>query len=57
MLRFWSAWRTGGMGGPGHLPEAGGFGDQAAIMMDALRVMDAAEARLAEDERRRREGR
>ncbi|BBK30314.1 hypothetical protein EDC65_2241 [Stella humosa] len=56
MLRFWAAWRGGGMG-PGHLPAAGGYGDQAAIMMDALHLMDAADARLGAEEKRRRDGR
>jgi hypothetical protein len=30
----------------GHLPEAGGAGDQAAIMMDAFAVMSAAWSRI-----------
>ncbi len=40
MLMLWEASRGGGMGGGGHLPEA--VMDQAAKMMDALRIMDAA---------------
>lgn len=56
MLPFWLAWRGRGMGA-GHLPGPGGYGDQAAIMLDALAVMDAADAKLAAEERRRREGR
>lgn len=34
---------------PGHLPEGGGFGEQAAIMIDAFTIMDAAEAELRRD--------
>lgn len=30
----------------GHLPEAGGVGDQAAIMIDAFEIMSAAQQRL-----------
>jgi hypothetical protein len=30
----------------GHLPEAGGLGDQAAIMIDAFEIMSAAQQRL-----------
>ena len=30
----------------GHLPEAGGVGDQAAIMIDAFEIMTAAQQRL-----------
>lgn len=35
---------------PGYLPESGGLGDQAAVMIDAFGVMDAAEAQLAATE-------
>lgn len=34
---------------PGPLPDGGGTLDQAAVMMDAFRIMDAAEARLKKD--------
>lgn len=56
MLGLWQMYRGGGMGG-GHLPDRGGAGDQAAIVMDGFRVMDAALAELEEDEERRRRGR
>ncbi|MGF7176996.1 hypothetical protein [Azospirillum doebereinerae] len=56
MVQFWRAYRpppgrVAGMAGgiipvAGHLPEAGGFGDQAAIMLDAFAIMTAAEAEL-----------
>lgn len=45
MLRLWRAYRGGGMG-PGHLPEAGGLMDQAAIILAAFDIMSAAEAEL-----------
>jgi hypothetical protein len=54
MVQLWrlahpSPGRIGGMAGgvipvAGHLPDAGGAGDQAAAMMDAFRLMTAAEA-------------
>lgn len=56
MLRLWRAYRPapgriGGMAAgvipvTGHLPEAGGSGEQAAIMIEAFGIMDAAEAQL-----------
>ncbi len=56
MIEYWRAYapppgRIGGMAAGylpahGHLPEAGGYGDQAAIMLDAFAVMSAAEAEL-----------
>jgi len=45
MLRLWKAFQGGGMG-IGHLPDAGGFGDQAAIMIEAFEIMSAAKAEL-----------
>lgn len=47
--------RIGGMAAgivpvAGHLPEAGGAGDQAAIMLDAFAIMDRAEAELLADQ-------
>lgn len=45
MVQYWRLWQ-GGESGPGLLPESGGVGDQAAIMIDALQIMDAAEAEL-----------
>jgi hypothetical protein len=44
MARLWRL-ACPGMGA-GHLPDAGGAGEQAAIMMDAFAVMSAAEAEL-----------
>ncbi|MGQ9367697.1 hypothetical protein [Azospirillum sp. ST 5-10] len=59
MLHLWRAYRpapgrVGGMASgivpvTGHLPEAGGWGDQAAVMMDAFAIMDAADADLRRD--------
>lgn len=46
MVRLWQAWRGGGMGSPGHLPEPGGILDQAAKMLDAFAVMNAAAAEI-----------
>lgn len=56
MVQLWRAYRPqpgriGGMAAgvvpvAGHLPEAGGAGDQAAIMMDAFAIMTDAEAEL-----------
>jgi len=56
MLRLWRAYRpvpgqiAGAAGGvvpaAGHLPESGGAGEQAAIVMDAFDVMSQAEAEL-----------
>jgi len=40
MLRVWALTRTGGLGGTRLLPDRGGILDQAAIMLDALAVMD-----------------
>lgn len=61
MVRYWRAYcphpgRIGGMAAgiipaAGHLPEAGGYGDQAAIMLDAFEIMSAAEAELLQQER------
>ncbi|MFC5358262.1 hypothetical protein [Azospirillum himalayense] len=60
MVRFWRAYRPApgrivGMAAgvvpvAGHLPEAGGYGDQAAIMLDAFEIMSAAEAELTSDD-------
>jgi hypothetical protein len=56
MLRLWRAYcpAPGRIGGAaaglvpvsGHLPERGGSGDQAAIMLDAFAIMSAAEVDL-----------
>lgn len=61
MVRLWRAYRPspGRLGGlvqgvvpvVGHLPEAGGAGEQAAIMLDAFAIMDSAEAELLSEER------
>lgn len=48
LVSIWRLYQGGGMA-PGHLPDGGGTLDQAAPMMDAFRVMDAAEARLKKD--------
>lgn len=48
LVSIWRLYQGGGMGS-GHLPDGGGTLDQAAPMMDAFRVMDAAEARLKKD--------
>lgn len=53
MLALWGLYRGNGMGG-GHLPGAGGSGDQAAIMIDAFRVMDGAWSKLEEEEDERK---
>ncbi len=44
MIRLWRLYE-GGMG-VGHLPDAGGSMDQAAIMLDAFGLMAAAKAAL-----------
>lgn len=52
MLSIWRHWRqTAGPlgGGPGHLPDAGGVQDQAAVMLDALEAMSAAEAAIRKE--------
>jgi hypothetical protein len=46
MVRIWSWTRVGDMGGARPLPDAGGIQDQAAVMMDAIGIMDSAFARL-----------
>ena len=45
MVRIWAWTHTGGMGAR-PLPDAGGYQDQIAIMMDALDIMDRQEARM-----------
>ena len=45
MMQLWYMARGNGFSA-GVLPEAGGVGDQAAIMMDAFSVMNAAWAEL-----------
>ncbi|BBK44122.1 hypothetical protein STVA_41420 [Allostella vacuolata] len=52
MLSVWRLWRqvAGPFGqGAGHLPDAGGVQDQAAIMLDALEAMSAAEAAIRKE--------
>lgn len=59
MLVLWRLYapppgRIAGMAGgiipaAGFLPDAGGAGDQAAIMLEAFGVMSAAEAELSKD--------
>lgn len=41
MVTIWRRCRAGEFG-PGALPQTGGVGEQAAIMMDALDAMDTA---------------
>lgn len=41
MVTIWRRCRAGGFAS-GHLPQAGGVGEQAALMLDALDAMDAA---------------
>lgn len=48
MVPLWRLWQGGSMSA-GHLPDAGGTLDQAAIMLDAFRVMDGAEQRLRKE--------
>jgi hypothetical protein len=45
LIPLWLAWRGGGMG-VGHLPFAGGAGDQPAVLMDAFSIMEDAFAKL-----------
>lgn len=45
MLRLWSMARGSGLGG-GTLPDPGGVHDQAAIMLEAFAIMNAADAEL-----------
>lgn len=45
LLRLWNAFRSGGMGA-GHLPGAGGYGDQDAYTMAAIEHCCAAEAKI-----------
>lgn len=52
MMRIWHWTRVGDFGGARPLPDAGGIQDQAAVMMDAIRIMDGAYARLRKAERR-----
>ncbi len=53
MVRLWSLYRGSGMGA-GHLPDAGGTGDQPAIMMDAFGLMTGVAAKLDEEDKERR---
>jgi hypothetical protein len=48
MIRLWRM-SQGGMAGPGPLPEAGGVLDQAAIMLQAFGIMNAAEKELKDE--------
>lgn len=60
MVSLWRAFRPrpgqiGGMAAgvvpvAGHLPESGGYGEQAAVMLDAFDAMTAAEAELLAQE-------
>lgn len=62
MLTLWRAYRGGGPGlfgggGGGHLPDAGGAGDQAAVMLDAFAAMSGAAAEIEAERREREKGR
>lgn len=46
IIAAWRLFRSGGMGGPGHLPFAGGSLQQPAALMQALEAMSGAEAAL-----------
>lgn len=53
MADLWAMRRaSGGMAG-GPLPDPGGLLQQSALMMDALRIMDAAAASIEEEDRQR----
>lgn len=47
MLTFWRLWQSGGFGASGRLPSE--VEGEAAIMLDALQVMDDAWAELQPD--------
>lgn len=50
MVSLWRHWRQQGLGGGhGHLPDAGGVLDQAAVTLDALEIMSAAEAAIRKE--------
>lgn len=53
-VQMWIA--AGGLDGPLALPQAGGLGDQAAVMMDAWRVIRATAAKWREEKRRAQQG-
>jgi len=55
MVRIWAFTRTGGFGGARLLPDRGGIMDQAAVMLDALNVMDDQAAELTPKPQHRRE--
>jgi len=44
MVSIWGMWRAAE--GVAHLPDAGGAGDEATTMIDAMTVMDAAAAEV-----------
>ena len=47
---MWS-WSRGGMGGVGHLPEAGGTQQQACVNLDALAFCSSVAEEFAEERR------
>lgn len=49
MVRLWMLYRGGGFGA-GHLPQAGGTGDQAALMLDAFALMSGVAAEFEKRE-------
>lgn len=52
MTHLWAWTRTGDFGGARPLPDTGGLFDQAAIMMDAIRIMDGTLSRLQKRDKR-----
>ncbi|MGE3333621.1 MAG: hypothetical protein AB7I36_08255 [Rhodospirillaceae bacterium] len=48
MVHLWRHTR-GGMGGPGHLLEAGGLMDQSLLMMACFGIMSDTEARFRKE--------
>lgn len=46
VFELWRHYRPSGLGGPGHLPFAGGAADQPALLLDAFAVLAACEAAL-----------
>jgi hypothetical protein len=51
---MWFACR-GGEGGIAHWPDAGGVADQAAWIVDAFTVLGGLNAKMEDDERKRRQ--
>ncbi len=45
VIALWQQSRSG-MGGPGHLPFAGGSAEQPAILIEAFRILEGVAAKL-----------